>query len=302
METKAALHGLIPSSLDNFVFMIIANLRLVLVFLMLTLFSQTLMAQVVGDDAFKIYTVVKGDTYFKIAKKFNCSVEDIQKANGNKTIIKIGEQIKIPVKGVAKPKVEDSNIKSHAVVKGETLSKIAAKYETTADKIRKLNGLKSDQLKIGQVLKIPVKPETLIIHEATEEKPTEKKDTVAKSPKPVVTPKPREAADVNPGMPEKAAKPTNADFVVEKEEVANAKVLSKKMEDTRTHVMHPTIPKGNIIVVVNPASGRMAYCKVVDNYTPKQYGGSGLIITPAVADKIGLSGTSESVKIKYAAP
>jgi LysM repeat protein len=302
VETKAALHGLIPSSLNNFVFMIIANLRLVLVFLMLTLFSQTVMAQVVGDDAFKMYTVVKGDTYFKIAKKFNCAVEDIQKANGNKTIIKIGEQIKIPVKGVAKPKVEDANIKSHAVVKGETLSKIAAKYETTADKIRKLNELKSDQLKIGQLLKIPVKAETLITHEATEEKPTEKKDTVAKSPKPVVTPKPREAADVNPGMPEKAAKPTNADFVVEKEEVANAKVVSKKMEDTRTHVMHPTIPKGNIIVVVNPASGRMAYCKVVDNYTPKQYGGSGLIITPAVADKIGLSGTSESVKIKYAAP
>ena len=221
METKAALHGLIPSSLDNFVFMIIANLRLVLVFLMLTLFSQTLMAQVVGDDAFKMYTVVKGDTYFKIAKKFNCSVEDIQKANGNKTIIKIGEQIKIPVKGVAKPKVEDSNIKSHAVVKGETLSKIAAKYETTADKIRKLNGLKSDQLKIGQVLKIPVKPETLITHEATEEKPTEKKDTVAKSPKPVVTPKPRDAADVNPGMPDMAAgdltglgvqRPTEDDF------------------------------------------------------------------------------------------
>ena len=38
---------------------------------------------------------------------------------------------------------------------GDTLSAIAGKYRTTISKIKKANGLKSDMIKIGQVLKIP---------------------------------------------------------------------------------------------------------------------------------------------------
>jgi hypothetical protein len=44
---------------------------------------------------------------------------------------------------------------TYTVKKGDTLVGIANKYKTTAAKIRALNGMKSNTLKIGQVLKIP---------------------------------------------------------------------------------------------------------------------------------------------------
>ncbi|MFN5219069.1 MAG: LysM peptidoglycan-binding domain-containing protein [Sphingomonadales bacterium] len=258
------------------------------------------------EQSFTSYKVAKGDNYFKISKKFNVSVDEIQKANDNKTVIKVGESIRIPLKSEKRNELYKDAYQEHQVAKGETLNKIAARYATTVDNIKKINGLSGSQLKIGQKIKVPATQKPVELHEnavVADQKPLNSntpkpKDTVAKKPLP---PGPRTAVEVNPGMPEKTAM-VNNDFVTEKEEVAMAKVISQKMEDTRTHVMHPTLPKGNIIVVLNPQSGRMAYCKVVDNYTPRQYEGSGLIMTPAVADKIGLNGNIASVKIKYAAP
>jgi LysM repeat protein/lysophospholipase L1-like esterase len=45
--------------------------------------------------------------------------------------------------------------RTYKVKSGDTLSAIAGKYHTTITKIKKANGLKSDMIKIGQVLKIP---------------------------------------------------------------------------------------------------------------------------------------------------
>lgn len=45
--------------------------------------------------------------------------------------------------------------RTHKVKSGDTLSGIAGKYHTSIAKIKKANGLKSDMIKIGQVLKIP---------------------------------------------------------------------------------------------------------------------------------------------------
>ena len=39
--------------------------------------------------------------------------------------------------------------------KGDTLATIATRYKTTAAAIRRVNGLSSNTIRIGQVLKIP---------------------------------------------------------------------------------------------------------------------------------------------------
>jgi LysM repeat protein len=41
------------------------------------------------------------------------------------------------------------------VVAGDTLSGIAARYRTTVQALRELNGLTSTIIRVGQVLKIP---------------------------------------------------------------------------------------------------------------------------------------------------
>ena len=45
--------------------------------------------------------------------------------------------------------------RTYKVKSGDSLSTIAAKYHTTVSKIKKANGLRSDLIRIGQVLKIP---------------------------------------------------------------------------------------------------------------------------------------------------
>jgi hypothetical protein len=60
-----------------------------------------------------------------------------------------GEQLPGTKKFVA-PKYRTYKVKS-----GDSLSTIAAKYHTTVSKIKKANGLRSDLIRIGQVLKIP---------------------------------------------------------------------------------------------------------------------------------------------------
>jgi hypothetical protein len=60
-----------------------------------------------------------------------------------------GELLPGPKKFVA-PRYRTYNVKS-----GDSLSTIAAKYHTTVSKLKKANGLRSDLIRIGQVLKIP---------------------------------------------------------------------------------------------------------------------------------------------------
>jgi len=45
--------------------------------------------------------------------------------------------------------------REHRVQRGENLSQIARRYQTTVSALRQQNGLKTDQIKIGQILKIP---------------------------------------------------------------------------------------------------------------------------------------------------
>ena len=44
---------------------------------------------------------------------------------------------------------------SHVIVRGDTLSGIADRYQVGSDKIKQLNGLVGDKIMVGQVLKIP---------------------------------------------------------------------------------------------------------------------------------------------------
>lgn len=51
-----------------------------------------------GGGSVKTYTVVKGDTLSKIAKKYGTTVDTLVKLNGikNKNLINIGQVIKLP--------------------------------------------------------------------------------------------------------------------------------------------------------------------------------------------------------------
>ena len=74
------------------------------------------------------------------------------------TLAETATKVDVEVEKV-QPKVKKAENKNkqtvyHTVRKGETLSSIARKYGTTVKKIKQLNGLKSDNLKIGKNLRV----------------------------------------------------------------------------------------------------------------------------------------------------
>ncbi len=95
------------------------------------------------------YAVQKGDTLYSIARKFNTTVDNLKSLNNITTdSLAIGQILKIP---------GEENIKenTYTVKKGDNLYSIARTYGTTVDKLKDINNLTSNNLSIGQVLKLP---------------------------------------------------------------------------------------------------------------------------------------------------
>ena len=101
-----------------------------------------------GD--YKVYTVQKNDSLYKIANQYGVSVDDIIKLNNlSSTTLQIGDQLLIP----STVEIEPSDI--YVVQKGDSLYKIANQFGTTVNEIIKANNLTSNNLSIGQQLFIP---------------------------------------------------------------------------------------------------------------------------------------------------
>lgn len=102
------------------------------------------------------YTVVKGDSLDKIAKKQGTTVEELMTLNGltKKSVLKIGQVLTVP--GKAK-KEKEKESKYYIVKSGDNPAKIASKNNVKVSELLKWNNLDDDKarkLKPGDKLKI----------------------------------------------------------------------------------------------------------------------------------------------------
>lgn len=98
------------------------------------------------------YTVKAGDTLYGISNQFGVSVTELAELNGIKgSNLQIGAVLIIPNAAGTNP----NNLFMYTVKAGDTLYGIAKKYNTTVDAIKNLNYLKSNNLTIGQIIRIP---------------------------------------------------------------------------------------------------------------------------------------------------
>lgn len=104
-------------------------------------------------DQTETYTVKNGDSLYKIANQYGITVDDIISSNNlTSTTLQIGQVLTIPTSSTIKP---GTNYINYTVKSGDSLWKIANSYNTTVDQIKRLNNLTSNNLSIGQQLKIP---------------------------------------------------------------------------------------------------------------------------------------------------
>ncbi len=103
------------------------------------------------------YTVQKNDSLWSIANRFNTTVSELKRMNNLESdALTIGQVLRIPTNGDGQlPPNQDSDFITYTVKQGDTLYKIAQNYNTTPDEIKRLNGLTSNTLMIGQQLRIP---------------------------------------------------------------------------------------------------------------------------------------------------
>jgi len=148
------------------------------------------------------YTVAKGDSLAKIAKKNGVTLKALQAANPTvvPTKLKIGQKLVVPAGG--KPTADTAApvaggtvaaVGSDYVVKsGDTLTKIAKAHGTTVKALQAANNLTTTKLHVGQKLKLPVKAEAAAAPVAPAPAPV---DSV---PAPVVPPTTAPAAPAAP--------------------------------------------------------------------------------------------------------
>jgi peptidoglycan endopeptidase LytF len=134
------------------------------------------------------YTIKAKDNLNMLAEKYGTTVNEIKRINNLSSInLQIGQVLRIPSNGNSaqesrpaeqeptKTVVDQKTVIStngqtveHTIKAKENLNLLAEKYGTTVEEIKRLNGLSSNNLRIGQVLKIPAtggekEPENVVV-------------------------------------------------------------------------------------------------------------------------------------------
>ncbi len=113
-----------------------------------------------ADQSATIKHVVKrGDTLSEIADRYGTSVRAIMQSNGlRRDTAVLGQELQITTRNTAIPQNRAATSASvpsvHVVGRGDSLSKISAQYNIRLAALRRFNALKSDQLVIGQRIKL----------------------------------------------------------------------------------------------------------------------------------------------------
>ncbi|MCB9195436.1 MAG: LysM peptidoglycan-binding domain-containing protein [Flavobacteriales bacterium] len=136
----------------------------------------------IADTNQIIHVVQSGETMYGIAKKYGVSVEDLKAANGNASVLNIGQKLIIPVDKADKtnedtPIVKDpintsvapgDSVILHEVKKGDTFYSLSKLYEVDGQSIRDANDGLPKGLQLGETIRIVVKKKVQIENIASE--------------------------------------------------------------------------------------------------------------------------------------
>ncbi len=161
--------------------------------IVISLFFQVL-STTAFSQAFKYHTVAPEENVYRIAQKYDVSVESIYKYNPDaKNGVQVGTKLVIPVQGETSETSGEAAVsfKSHRVERKETLYSLSKQYDVSIDEIKKYNKqLYSKELQHGEIIQIPiiVKTETQIARPVQKAQPP-KSTQISKTREHIILPK-----------------------------------------------------------------------------------------------------------------
>jgi len=257
-----------------------------------------------------IHQVEAKETYYSIGRKYNVPPKTIMDFNQS-IALGIGSIIKIPtnVNFQEKPVIFNNSPSSgpekresiHVVQVKETLYSIAAKYNMRLDELKQLNNLNTNNLKVGQTLKVFVidgaVPAAQQVVANTATIPSEKSITI-----PPATSKIRYMDSTDSGI--QIEIPKNRYGITEKNEKGVAVTINdESLDNSKSYALHSLAPVGTIIKITNPMTNRSVFAKVVGKYTENATTKDVIIvINKAVSEALGALDKRFLVNITYGLP
>ena len=227
-----------------------------------------------GDKYFVIHKVASGQTLYSLARRYGTTVSDIKAKNAELVDeLKVGQTINIPYgKPMGQPEMPSksaqqatkSNV-SHTVDAGETLFSISQQYNVDVNDLKKLNGLTSNALAVGQTLKISLAntvkaQETVLkpikVDVKTEVELAEVKEGESTVPKILSTEK-------NIIVTSRTRDEYNGTAFEEIVEDGQAELIVEGEPSTKFLALHKTAKVGTVIKVRNRMNDLTVYVRVV---------------------------------------
>lgn len=269
--------------------------------------------EIVEGKELVIHKLEPRETYYGLSRKYGITVSQLTLANNNKAL-KIGDVVRIPTGRLATQPVvmEEAPVSSTApeaapepehiqlaegefteyiISRGETLYTVSKRFGVTVESIRLANGLPSDQIKEGLVLKVP---------------------------KQNIQPDPVQVADIEPALmaSDIIADPTTgsreADFDLQKNRYGIREMSERGVgvwiEDLNQDgasmlALHKSAPVGTVVKITNPMTNHSTFVKVVGKFIDNESTRDAIIvISKSVASVIGILDRRFQIEIAYGAP
>jgi len=254
--------------------------------------------ELVEGEAYIIHKVEPKENYYAIGRRYSASPGAIMGANGNKKL-KPGLLVRIPTDGTDNQQSQmptsraadtigpQSVLTEYRVGEKETLYGIARRFATSVAAIKKMNGLRSDVLKAGSLLKIPNENHTASAAENAR--------------LPVVIAPNRPPAVPDPGD---LGFETNRYGLREKTEKGIAIWMENLETDEQSNLaLHRTAPVGTILKITNPMTKNVTYAKVVGKFAENAETRDAIVVlSKSTAAYIGALDRRFLIEITYGHP
>ncbi|SKB33707.1 septal ring lytic transglycosylase RlpA family protein [Daejeonella lutea] len=253
-----------------------------------------------------VHKVEAKETYYSIGRKYNVTPQSIIQFNSNRTL-QIGTILRVPTdRSYSAPQAQATYEKPEATAPSklavidykvgprEYLVAIARKFNTTVEDIKALNNLTSNNLAIGQIIKVPYGNTSAVVPPQA-------------PPLDIPKAEPRNSStqiDSSMNAGDRLKLPPARYGLREVDERGVAIWISdENLDGTKMLALHQTAPIGTIIKITNPMTGKSTFTKVVGKFSQNESTKDAIIvITKAAADLIGAIDKRFQATIVYGVP